>query len=67
MKLKKSLRPRGTKKKSTAEYAETAELFLCKDNTKSFYGYGFLSPFQSSGDEDKRRNAEEAENAESVP
>jgi hypothetical protein len=33
-------------KKSTAEYAETAELFLGKDKKrKSFYGYGLLFAF----------------------
>jgi len=56
------------KKKSTAEYAEIAELFLGKDKKhKSFYGYGPLFAFRSSGDEDKRRNEEEAESAEIVP
>jgi len=53
------------KKKSTAEYAE---LFLGKDKTrKSFCGYGLLFAFRSSGIEDKRRNEEEAESAESAP
>jgi hypothetical protein len=52
------------KKKLTAEYAE---LFLCKDKEyKSFYGYGFLFAFRSSGDRDKRMNEEEAENPEIV-
>jgi len=53
------------KKKLTAEYAETAELFLCKDKKhKSFYQYGLLFAFRSSGDRDKRMNEEEAESAE---
>jgi len=56
------------KKKSTAEYAEAAELFLWKDKKyKSFYGYGLLFGFRSSGDRDKRMNEEEAESAEIVP
>jgi hypothetical protein len=56
------------KKKSTAEYAETAELFLCKDKKyKSFFGYEPLFAFRSSGDRDKRMNEEKAESAESVP
>jgi hypothetical protein len=56
------------KKKSTAEYAETAELILGKDKKyKSFYGCGLLLAFRSSGDRDKRMNKEEAENAEIVP
>jgi hypothetical protein len=56
------------KKQSTAEYAETAELFLGKDKKhKSFYEYGLLFAFRSSGDEDKRMNEEEAESAEVVP
>jgi len=55
------------KKKSTAEYAETAEFFLGKDKKyKSFYGYGLLFTFRSSGDRDKRMDAEEAESAEIV-
>jgi hypothetical protein len=54
------------KKKSTAEYAETAELFLGKDK-KIFYGNGLLFAFRSSGIEDQRRNEEETENAEIVP
>jgi len=53
------------KKKSTAEYAETAELILGKDKKyKSFYGSGLLLAFRSSGDRDKRMNKEEAESAE---
>ena len=53
------------KKKSTAEYAETAELILGKDKKyKSFYGCELLLAFRSSGDRDKRMNKEEAENAE---
>jgi len=56
------------KKKSTAEYAEAAELFLCEDKKyKSFSGYGLLFAFRSSGDRDKRLNEEEAESAEIVP
>jgi hypothetical protein len=56
------------KKKSTAEYAETAELILGKDKKyKSFYGSGLLLAFRSSGDRDKRMNKEGAENAEIVP
>jgi hypothetical protein len=56
------------KKKSTAEYAEIAELFLGKDKKhKAFYGYGPLFAFRSSGDRDKRVNEEEAESAEIVP
>ena len=55
-------------KKSTAEYAEIAELFLGKGKKhKSFYEYGLLFGFRSSGDRDKKMNAEEAENAEIVP
>ena len=53
------------KKKSTAEYAETAEFFLCKyKKRKSFCGYGFLFGFRPSGDQDKRMHEEEAECAE---
>jgi hypothetical protein len=53
------------KKKSTAEHAEIAELFLGKDKKhKSFYGHGLLFGFRSSGDEDQRMNEEKAENAE---
>jgi len=37
MKLKKSLRPPGRKKKSTAESAEIAELFLGKDKKHKFF------------------------------
>jgi hypothetical protein len=38
------------KKESTAEYAETAELFHGKDKKhRSFYEYGLLFAFQSSG------------------
>jgi hypothetical protein len=56
------------RKKSTAEYAETAEFFPCKDKKqKSFYGYGLLFAFRSSGDRGKRMNGEEAECAEIVP
>ena len=56
------------KKKSTAEYAETAELFLGKDNKhKSFDKHGPFFAFQSSGIEDKRMNEEKAESAEIVP
>jgi len=56
------------KRKSTAEYAEIAELFLGKDKKhKSFYGYRLFFAFRSSADEDKRMNAEEAESAEIVP
>jgi hypothetical protein len=56
------------KKKSTAEHAETAELFLAKDKKhKSFYGYGLLFVFQASEIEDKWMKEEEAESAESVP
>jgi len=55
------------KKKSTAEYAEIAELILGKDKKyKPFYGSGLLLAFRSSGDRDKRMNKEEAENAEIV-
>jgi hypothetical protein len=57
----------GRKKKSTAEYAEIAELFLGKDQKhKSLYGYGLLFAFRSSGDKDKRMNEEEAKSAEIV-
>ncbi|MCX5917358.1 MAG: hypothetical protein NTX30_11860 [Deltaproteobacteria bacterium] len=64
-----SLRPAEVKKKIlTAEHAETAELFLCKDKKyKSFYGYGLLFAFRSSGDRDQRMNEEKAESAEIVP
>ena len=56
------------KKKSTAEYAETAELFLAKDKKyNSFYGYGLLFPFRFRGIEDQGMNEEEAESAEIVP
>ena len=56
------------KKKSTAEYAETAEVFLGKDKKhKLFFGYGLLFAFQSSGIEDKRVSEEEAESAEIAP
>jgi hypothetical protein len=56
------------KKKSTAEYAETAEPFPCNGNKhKSFYGYGILFAFRSSGDRDKWMSEEEAENAEIIP
>jgi len=55
-------------KKSTAEYAETAELFPGKDKKyKSFCGYGLLFAFRSSGDRDKRMKKEEAESAEIIP
>jgi hypothetical protein len=61
----KSLRPPRRKKKSTAEHAEIAELFLGKDKKdKSLYGYGLLFDFGSFGDEGKRMKGEEAENAE---
>jgi hypothetical protein len=67
-KLGKSLRPPGRKKRLTAEYAEIAELFIGKDKrNKSFYGYGLLFAFPTSGDEDERMNEEEAESAEIVP
>jgi hypothetical protein len=50
---------------STAEHAETAELFFCKDKKyKSFDGYGILITFRFFGNRDKRMNEEEAENAE---
>jgi len=56
------------KKILTAEHAETAELFLSKDKIYiSFYEYGLLFAFRSSGDRDKRMNEEEAESAEIVP
>ena len=56
---------RGGRKKSTAEHAEIAELFLFKNKKYiSFYGYGLLFAFRSSGDEEKRMNEEEAEIAE---
>jgi len=56
--------PSRRKKKSTAEDAEIAELFLGKDKKqKSFYERGLLFLFRSSGDVDKRVNEEEAENA----
>ena len=55
-------------KKATAKYAETAELFLCKDKKyKSFYEYGLLFAFRSSAHRDKRMKEEEAESAEIVP
>jgi hypothetical protein len=67
-KLLKFLRPPKRRKKSTAEYAEIAELFLGKDKKNtSFYQYGLLFAFRPSGNEDKRRNEEEAESAEIVP
>jgi len=51
------------KKKSTAEYAETAELFLCKDKKyKSFFGYEPLFAFRilrGSRQEDERRESRE--------
>ncbi len=55
------------KKKSTAEYAETAEVFLGKDKKHKIFGYGLLFAFQSSGIEDKRVSEEEAESAEIAP
>ena len=56
------------KKKSTAEHAETAELFLKKDKKhNSIYEYALLFPFPSSGNEDQGMNEEEAESAESIP
>jgi hypothetical protein len=56
------------RKRSTAEYAETAEFFLYEDKKhKSFYGYGILFTFRPSGDRGKRMNGEEAECAEVVP
>ena len=56
------------KKKSTAEYAEIAELLPGKGKKhQSFYGYGLLFAFRSSGDRNKRMNEEEAEIAEIVP
>jgi hypothetical protein len=56
--------PSRRKKKSTAEDAEIAELFLGKDKKqKSFYEHRLLFSFPSSGDADKRMNEEEAENA----
>jgi len=58
----------GDEKKSTAEYAESAEFLLCEDKKhKSFYGYGLLFAFRFSGDRGKRMNGEEAESAEIVP
>jgi len=67
-KLERSLRPPRIKEKLTAEYAEIAELFLGKDKKhKSYYGYVLLFAFRSPGDEDKRMNEEEAENAEIIP
>jgi len=55
-------------KKSTAEYAETAEIFLGKDKKlKSFYELGLLLAFRSSGIQDQRMNKEEAESAEIIP
>ena len=61
-----SLRPPEMKKKiSTAEGAETAELFLGKDKkNKSFYGYGPPFAFRFLADRDKRMNEGEAERAE---
>jgi hypothetical protein len=56
------------KKKSTAEYAETAELFLGKDKKRiSIYGYGLLFAFRFPAMEDQRVKEEEAESAEFVP
>jgi hypothetical protein len=53
---------------STAEHAETAEHFLGKNKKhKSFYGYGPLFAFRSSGERDKRMNEEGAKSAEIVP
>jgi hypothetical protein len=55
------------KKNSTAEYAETTELFLFKDKKyKYLYGYGLLFALRSSGDRDKRMKKEEAESAEII-
>jgi len=67
--LGKSLKSlRLPEEKLTAEYAENAELFPGKDKKhKSFYGYRILFAFRSSGNEDKRMNAEEAEIAKIVP
>ena len=51
----------------TAEHAETAEFFHCKDqNHKSFYNDGVLFVLRSSGAEDKRMNEEETESAEII-
>jgi len=56
------------KKKSIAEYAEIAELFLDKDKKhKSSCGWGLLFSLSSSGGEDQRMNEEEAESAEIIP
>ena len=56
------------KKKSTAEYAEAAELFLGKyKKHKSCYKHGTLFAFQSSRIEDNKVNEEKAESAEIVP
>jgi hypothetical protein len=53
------------KRKSTAEYTETAELFLGKNEKhKPFYGNGLSFAFRSSGDRGNRINKEEAESAE---
>jgi hypothetical protein len=60
--------PSGDEKKSTAEYAEAAEVFMGKDpKQKSFYGSMLLLAFPSSGIEDQRINEEEAESAEIAP
>ncbi len=61
------LRPPGMKNKSTAEYTEITEFFLYKEKNKSFYGYGLLFIFRTSGDRDKRVNEEDAECAEIIP
>jgi len=51
----------------TAEHAESAEFFHCKDqNHKSFYDDGVLFVLRSSRAEDKRMNEEEAESAEII-
>ena len=54
-------------KKSTAEYAEAAEVFLGEDKKyKSFNGYRLRFAFRSSRIEEKKMNEEEAESAEIV-
>jgi hypothetical protein len=57
--------PSEEEKRSTAEYAEIAELFLGIDKKhKSFQRYGPLFVLRSSGDREKELNEEEAESAE---
>jgi hypothetical protein len=59
--------PSGDEEKINRRARRDRRVFLGKDKKyKSFYGYGLLFAFRSSGDEDKRMNEEEAESAEIV-